>query len=214
MGATQLGLYNEALNIIGDELLASLSENREARRRLDNVWNNNFIRRVLEMGYWNFAMRTAQLEFNPAVETPFGYRYAFELPTDYVRTYKLSLDPYFSMPLNDFSIERGYIYTDTQSIYLSYVSDDASYGGDLALWTESFKTYVEHELAYRIIRKQTGDSVSKKELFALKRRLLIEAKSKDVLNEGTKFFPMGNWTRSRLGAYGSSRTNGTRGSFY
>jgi hypothetical protein len=39
MSASKLKLYNDALGILGERRLASLTENREPRRVLDEVWD-------------------------------------------------------------------------------------------------------------------------------------------------------------------------------
>ena len=57
----KLSIYNGALSILGERRLASLTENREPRYKLDDVWDNNFVRRLLQMGQWQFAQRTVQL---------------------------------------------------------------------------------------------------------------------------------------------------------
>ena len=64
---SQLSIYNGALSILGERKLASLTENREPRYKLDDVWGNDLIRRVLQMGQWNFAKRTIELDASPSV---------------------------------------------------------------------------------------------------------------------------------------------------
>ena len=83
---SKLTIYNGALAVVGDRKLASLSENREPRFKLDDIWDNEIIDRVLQMGQWNFAKRTVALSASPSVSPSFGYQFAFDKPVDFIRT--------------------------------------------------------------------------------------------------------------------------------
>src|SRR5438270_251157 len=72
--------------LCGERFLASLTEEREPRRLLDQAWASNAVRACLEMGQWNFAMRTIQIDYDSGVEPGFGYNRAFPKPTDWVNT--------------------------------------------------------------------------------------------------------------------------------
>ena len=71
---TQLTLYNNALHLIGERKLSSLSENRECRRLLDTVWDRPAIDDCLERGQWNFAIRSVHIDHSPSVEPAFPCR--------------------------------------------------------------------------------------------------------------------------------------------
>jgi hypothetical protein len=140
MATTQLSLYNGALGICEERKLATVTDNAERRRYLDDVWSDGAVRACLEMGMFSFAIRTVRLDADPSIAVDFGLKYGFELPTDFVQLNELSSDENFSEPLNGFRIEAGVAYADVDEVYLSYVSDDADYGGDLGRWPESFST--------------------------------------------------------------------------
>lgn len=194
---TQLKLYNDALRELGERELASLSENREPRRRLDGVWDNDLIDYVLEQGQWNFAIRTILLTYNPSIEPPFGYTRAFDKPTDWIRTVGLSTDPYFQIPLDLYRDEAGYWFCDTDEIYVSYVSNDNAFGNDLSLWTSSFGQYVSAHMALKILVSLTQNKTSQEKLERRVKKLLAKAKSLDAMNQPTAFPPTGRWVRSR-----------------
>src|SRR3546814_10721056 len=78
MTATQLSLYNGALRLCGEAKLANLTEDREPRYVLDDVWDDGALRHCLQQGLWNFAMRTVEAEYSPSVEPSFGFRRAFD----------------------------------------------------------------------------------------------------------------------------------------
>ena len=133
MATTRLKLYNEALiTFLGERALGSLAENREPRRVLDAVWDNGAIDYCLEQGLWNFATRAQQITYSPSVEPPFGYRYAFTKPDDYVRTAAVCSDERFNCPLTQYADEGGFWFADLDTLYVKYVSDDDQYGYDLS----------------------------------------------------------------------------------
>lgn len=212
MAATQLQLYNAALRILGEEKLASLSEDREPKRVLDGIWDDGLIDHVLEQGYWNFATRTVQIDYDPSIAPTFGYRKAFEHPTDYVRLAGISADEYFSIPLTQYREEGGFFFCDHDRIYISYISNDNDYGNDLSLWPETFKRYVEHYLALMSCERLTQGKSKFADLYKLTEKALIDARSKDAMNDATKFPPPGSWSTARRAGRGSRWDRGNRGS--
>lgn len=202
---TRLSLYNGALRHCGERLLASLTENREPRRMLDAAWDDNFVKGVLEDGQWGFACRSAEYTYSPSVEPSFGYRRAFNKPTDFVRTMAVCQDEYFKVPLTEYSDERGFWYADLDTIYIKYVSNDASYGADMSLWPQSFVDYVEAKLATKIITPLKQNKQARDDMFAIAEQFLTKANSQNAMADPAKFPPMGSWVRGRIG---NSRWNG------
>lgn len=195
---TKLSLYNAALsNHLGSRKLKSLSEARRSRRALDSVWDNNFVRRILESGQWDAATRTFKSTYDPDVTTQFGYKYAHKKPTDWVRTLGVSLNENMEPPLNNYKDEGGYWLCDEDELYVSIVSDDVNYGGDLSLWPESITAYAELELAYLACKAITDSDVTKDELFKKAQRAKREAKSIDAMNGPTRTRRYGSWVNAR-----------------
>jgi hypothetical protein len=215
---SQLALYNEALRLIGERKLASLSENREPRRLLDAVWdgsgaNSGAIDYCLEQGLWNFAMRTAQINFTPSIEPDFGYQRAFPKPEDFIRTAGVAIDPYFRLPLNNYTDEAGFWFADQDVLYVRYVSRDDQYGYDLSLWPGTFAKWVAAYLASEIVDRLTDNDAKRQLIAEAARRRLIDARSKDAMNEPTAFPPEGRWSSSRGGTWGRrNRDGGSRSS--
>lgn len=195
--ADQLSLYNGALLLAGERFLASLSEEREPRRLLDRVWSSNVIRTCLEEGQWNFAMRTQQLDYDPSITPTFGYARAFAKPDDWVLTSAMSADEWFRVPLTRCVDEANYWYSDVDTIYVRFVSDDAQYGGAIADWPESFREFVEAHMASKIIGKLANDGDEVKRILKLRNDLLEKAKSKSAMASPTSFPAQGSWSRSR-----------------
>lgn len=159
-------------------------------------------------------MRTSQVEYDSSVTAPsFGYQRAFSKPSDWIRTVDLASDEYFRCPMThlDYADEREYWWSDLETIYVRYISDDSSYGLDYSLWPQSFIRYIEAYLASQIAPRvlQGSEQVEKIEKLAMRR--LTDARSKDALNEGAKFFPAGSWVSARRGGGGRSE-RGSRNS--
>lgn len=202
MAITQLGLYNEALRILGERRLASLSENREPRRVLDDIWNDGALDYCLEQGQWNFAMRAVQIDASVTVPA-FGFTYAFDKPSDHIRTTGLAEDEFFNTPLVHTLEEVGFWFADIDPIYVRYVSKSDSYGYDLSRWPATFSKYVAAYLASEAALTLTQSAEKKQLAMALAAQRLLDARSKDAMAESTKFAPQGGWT--------SARRVGTRG---
>lgn len=217
---TRLNLYNDALLLVGDSFLASLNEEREPRRLLDQVYATGGVRACLEKAQWPFAMRTQQLDPDPAVAPPFGYRLAFTKASDWVQTSAVCQDEFFKTPLLNYADEVGYWYADIEPIFVKFVSDHASFGGNLAAWPASFADYVAAFFAGRILPKMPGDKAeSARRLFGPpgnpeKGEIMMRlhaAKNAAAIGQPTQFPATGSWVRSRFGQRGF-RDGGNRGS--
>lgn len=204
---TQLSLYNGALRLCKERKLSSLSENNEARRLLDDAWGDGgvtggSVKHCLQLGQWDFAMRTAMVDYSPSVEPSFGYRYAFDQPEDMVRVAAVCQDEYFRSPLLQYTDERGYWYASLPTIYVKWVSNDSDYGLDLSQWPESFIKLVEAHLANEIVGNLTQSSsnlIDKVEKDF--QRALTSARSLDAMNQPTKLLPQGGWVTARQGGH-------------
>lgn len=211
--ASKLSIYQGACAQLGLRRLLSLTENQLSRRELDGVFERGAIRNCLSMAQWKFATRAQRLEYDPDIEPDFGLRRAFQKPTDWVRTAAVCSDEYYSEPIIHTNIadEAGFWFTDIDTIYVKYVSDDAQYGGDYSLWPENFNAMVECFFAKETCLRLTGDKSLKADLDRDFDRLLAKAKNTDAMDEGTKFPPLGSWSRARLSRT-SRRDRGSRGS--
>lgn len=211
--ASRLSIYNGACTLIGERLLQTLTENRESRRALDDIWDRGGVNTCLAMGLWNFAARGAQWDYDPDFTPQWGYQYAFNHPPDWVRWMKICTDPYFENPLLQATDESGYLFCDLQRIWVKWVSNDPNWGMNFAVWPDSFQRYVEGYFGAAIAMRVTGDA--KKTADAEKERddRLKRAKSTDAMNEQTALLPAGNWHQARRGRR-QSKERGNPYSFY
>lgn len=205
--ASQLSIYNGALRLLGERRLASLSEEREPRYLLDDVWDDNGVRACLEMGHWNFATRTQKIEYDPSIQPDFGYRYAFGKPTDWIRTTAVCADEYFNVPITRYEDEASYWFADYDLIYVRYVSDDVGYGLNYAKWPKSFSMLVESYFANEIVNILTHSDSAVQRVERALQKALRAAAGNDASNQPQKILPSGRWVSSRLGAGGVNYNN-------
>lgn len=196
----RLSLYQRGLRYLGQPKIASLSESSESRRVMDDVWDEGTIDSCLEQGLWNFAMRTISLSYSPSVTTPFGYQKAFDIPSDWIRTYQISIDENFVTPLLDFQETTGYWLCNFDDIYVRYVSNDSEYGNDLSRWPKSFDRYVALYMAVEAGPRLRANGEMQQLLEKQLNDALHDARSKDAVNSPTRFPPAGSWNIARRGA--------------
>jgi hypothetical protein len=194
---TKLKLYKAALRIAGERTIADLTEDREPRRVLDEIWDDGGVDYCLERGQWKFAMRTVRLDYDPSIAPEFGYQYAFAKPSDWILTSAQSTDEYFNVPLLQVVDENGYWYCDNQELYVRYVSNGANYGSDLTIWTTSFAEYAAHHFARKLVYRLTADKQRRDQVMEEEKKALLDAMNHDSMADPTKFPPQGAWTGSR-----------------
>lgn len=218
MATDRLKLYNGSLTIIGERSIASLTTNEESRRLLDNQWNDGAVRYCLQQGQWRFATRASKFSYDTSVTPAFGYPRAFAKPTDWEGTAAVCSDEFFRVPMTRYSDETGYWFADLDEIYVKYISSDANWGLNLAIWPPAFTEYVKTYLASKIVMKLTNDKNRMEMITKPRSGLLAEAlttaKSMDAQGDPPKFPAQGSWSRSRMGgrARGPLRDGGNSGS--
>ena len=196
--ASRLSIFNGALRALGERRLASVTEDHQSRRECDDAYDD-VVANCLEAGFWNFAMRTVELEASTDVVPEFGMTYAYEKPSDWVRTYKMSASERFDPPLEDWHDEGGYIFADIEPLYMRYVSNDTDAGLNLALWPRSFVTFVELSLAMAVCLNVKSSETTLDMLSKRLRRAKADAMAKDAMNQAVEFPPTGTWVQSRNG---------------
>ena len=201
--STQLGIYNEVLLTLGARRINSLTQMDDQRVVIDDFYSS-VVALCLEQSFWKFASRSVQLDYDTGVTPAFGFTYAFAAPDDFVRTYLLSASPTFDPPLLDYQFEAGYWWANASTIYLRYISNDASYGLNLTSWPKSFEAYVVASLVTACRPRFPECPIPIEGLVKQQKNALLLARSKDAMNEPPRFPPTGSWVRARR--YGSSNT--------
>lgn len=208
----RLSLYSGALRELGERALGSLTETRASRRYLDTAWaNGGFVNEVLGHGQWLFARRSVKMAADPALVPQFGWQFANSRPSDYIRALQVSADEFYNVPLETYQEENGVFYTSIDTWYLGYVSNDASFGGDLSRWPENFTNYCQKYLARKILPQLTGNRTDKDQFDKELHKALTRAQSTDAMEGPTRYPPPGNFVNARMrGRAGGGWDGGSR----
>lgn len=206
MTTNQLGLYNGALRIIG-ERKTTLTEARQPRYVLDDIWNDGFVNYILERGLWTFAVHTVKLDYDSSLTPAFGFRRVFAVPTDFIRTYAIASDEYFSMPLLSYIEENQALYADIDTLYFKYISNDAARGGQLSKWPQTVVKYAQQQLALFACSSITQSDDKQQKIEKDTAKALIIAKAESAMENPSKYPATGRWVTSRFNRYSSDRGN-------
>jgi hypothetical protein len=193
--ATKLSLYRTALRFLGPHELATDTDDRPERYQLDDVYDDA-IAYMLEQGLWNFAMRSAVLT---ASGSPIaGWDYTFSKPSDIVRLAGISYEPTYSQGFEDYQDQNGKWYANVDTLYVRYVSNNSSYGLDLAKWPPTFAKATAAYMAFESGLPISGDRANRNDIFSLHKSLLARSKTLDAFDESVKREPAGRLVRARL----------------
>jgi hypothetical protein len=210
--ATKLGLFNAALNEIGERLLSDTGEAIEPGRVLVANYDR-VVADCLATGSWNFAIETIKAEADTGVTPEFGFTEVFAKPSDWVRTIGVSQDEYFSFPLLHYYDDASFWSADASPIYVRYVSNDTGLGLELTRWGAAFTRFVELELAHRCVKRINQSETLKESIGKARDRARKAALNQDAMNESQpKFAPPSSWTMARGGRVARG-DRGNRGSF-
>lgn len=179
--ATQLGIYNRTLDLLGCRRIASLSEDREPTRVLDSNWadvRDYCVTRAM----WIFGLRSAAASSTSLPTVDFGFTNAYTRPSDCIYTYMLSTNNDFKPVLTDAVEVNGLYLTNGATLYVRYLSNDAtSYGLSLTNWTPTFSEFIAHYLGATVCYRLTRNLDLAKVLYERSDVLLLEARSKDAI---------------------------------
>lgn len=194
---TQLAVYNRALLALGERRLASTAEQREPRRVLDDLYPD-CVQYCLEQGMWNFALISATIfsTTGPAL----NFQYGFAKPADLIHLFAASTSATFDPPLmgTDFIDQGALWYAAGTPLQVRYTSNSASFGANLALWTQSFTTYFVHVLAAWAAVRVTGAETVAQAMEQRASRYLISALAIDSVPQLPGLRPFNSESRSKV----------------
>lgn len=146
----KLDLYNDALLLLGQRQLASLTEDREPRHRLDGAYSRAAINYCLELVRPNFASKTATLD-SPGAGTTFTSTHS--MPADYVTMVMPYSDQKLDQEINRYIIEGNSLKCDYDTVYLRYIAEE----DDINNWTPAFFRVVAAYLATQTCSRLSPD---------------------------------------------------------
>lgn len=197
--ADKLRIYQGAARLLGYTAgVASLTENNVLRYKLDEAWDDA-VEMVLSQGFWNFAIREAEIDKEVGYDPDWGYDYQFTKPTDWVRTVAISDNGDFQGGFEQYLDQTDYWYAGIDPLYVRYVSNDASYGTNVTKWDQPFAKCMEAYLAFECSLGVAGGSRQlQSDTYSLYKARLKDAKTLDAIDERVKYRPAGRLVRSRL----------------
>ena len=149
MALDQLGIFNDALLLIGERSLSSLTEPRETQRRLTEVWEFGAVNYCLELVKPSFAHQVVRLN-SPSPSTLDGFNFSHSLPAEYVTTVGVFEDGELDQRVDRFLIQNRALLTDYDDVYLRFITN----AYPIANWDPSFarvvSAYLAREMAERI----------------------------------------------------------------
>jgi hypothetical protein len=181
--AFDLKIANIALTKCGVPNITSLSDNStEAEVVASHIAQaRNFILQTFE---WSELFRRAKTTPDPTATPDFGYTYAHQLPSDFVRV--RSVQDVNDDTLANWEIEGRYILTDEDELRLRYVSDELSSSKLPAYFYEVIGGYLATQIAFKLRPEE------RTRLFDEYLRAKAEARRAEHSNH-----PTTHWTVSR-----------------
>ena len=158
MAIDKLGIYNDALLLIGQRKLASLTEERESRRLLDSSWDLGAVDFCLEIVKPVFSRITTNLT-SSTPSSSHDLDNVFTLPSDWVSTIDVYSDSRLDQPINRYINEDRTIACEYSSIFVRYVSN--TNGEVYSKWSPAFtrvvSAYLAREIALRLSPEDLTD---------------------------------------------------------
>lgn len=169
MATTKLGIYNNALTLLGERKLAGEYEARTPRYTLDDVWNLGAVDYCLELAKPRFAHKTVALT-SPATSAEHAMDSVYTLPTDYKTIVGLYSDDELSENVDRYMIEGRTVVTDVATtVYLRYITNSPA----MSQWTSAFAQMVAAYLAKETASKLNPSKIEETDKIWKERSALV-----------------------------------------
>jgi len=186
--ASQVEICNLALRSLGAVSIAAIDEDSE------NAWKmsagyNMYLRALLRSHPWSFAKKETTLSQLAEVPVLEDYAHIYELPPDFVRLNKTSVEPDYSH-----KIKGRRLYSNADAVKIEYVyfcTDPTQYDD---AFVEAFAAKLAAELAYSITRDKDVEKIRKQE-FMIKLNYAKSMNGQEVTPDEAQ---QDQWLNSRL----------------
>lgn len=177
---TPVKICSNALLRLGSKPIADLNEATPMAQVAANLYPA--VRdSVLRMHPWNCAMKRAQLA-QESVSPPFGYTYAYALPSDFLRAWVVTDDGIHPI---EYAVERRSLLTDSGTVYLQYVFRNE----DPSTWDTNLLELMEVRMAAAMAMAVTGDAGKKQEFEREALQIMRMARAVDGMENPAQPFP-------------------------
>jgi len=201
MAASKLVIYNAALRLISAKTVTTVGESSKNDSILGDLYAT-VLNTLLASGNWKFAKKTAALSIN-ATAPAAGYDYAWDLPSDWVRTIG-AWDNDAKTGWFDYDEE---IIDSTQCLVCNIDSTGAVYIEyvyaitDTTLHSAKFDVALITALAQAAAVPIANSNTIEDQMAKKASRALLAALSVDSINKTPKRRPKGSWVTRRPGSY-------------
>jgi len=164
--ASQVEIANRALTKVGEARILSLSDDVEAARTVDSLWD--VVRDAeLRIRVWRFAISRSSLA--ALVSTPsWGFDYEYQLPSDCLRVLQVgeyypgvSLSDYRNADESEWKVEGRKILTNEGApLKIRYVAQITDTGQWDAAFTEAFACRLAAEVCERLTQSNTKRQIA------------------------------------------------------
>ena len=184
MALDKLGIYNNALTNLGQRKLSLITEERESRRILDEVYDFGAVEYCLELVKPVFARKTIG-SLSAATSSGHGFTSVHSLPSDFLCIVGVYSDPKLDQEVTRYIEEDRTISCDYSQIYIRYVTtDNKEVYGD---WSPTFfkvvSAYLAQEASIRLAPKKTEGVIA---YFTAKVEEALEIEFRKEPSERTK----------------------------
>lgn len=183
--ASKTTIANKALYKIGEPRVSNIEVDISERARIMNEIFDSERDSLLQKYPWNFALKRAQLA--PTTPPVFGYRYAYQQPSDYLNIFSIEGDP-------DYAVVGSVIETDAgQVLNILYQSQLTT----TEKFTPLFIEVLSNKLAFESVERITGSSAKKDQLWAQFVNSINDAYINDAIQGTVDMFPESDWITAR-----------------
>ena len=168
-------ICSNALMLIGDEPIASFSDDRVGAKIASSFYETTLISLLSEYT-WSFA--TKQDKLSMLSEKPLNrWDYVYQLPTDHIRTITV-------YPVGDYDIVGDKIYSNTNNLELDYM-----YRIDESFFTPLFREALELHLASKFSIPVTENATNADLYFGMAQKMFKKAKLIDSQEKPNRGIP-------------------------
>jgi hypothetical protein len=158
MAIDQLSIYNNALFLLGERKLATITETRKPRYDLDTIYDLGAVDYCLEIIKPVFATTTAVLTTSVA-STQHDLDNVFTLPAGFVDIVGVYSDSKLDQPISRYIIDASTLACEYSTIYIRYITNTIA----ISTWSPSFARVVSAYLAREYAETIAPDEFEKAE---------------------------------------------------
>lgn len=190
--ASEVGIVNVALRMLGAKRIAALTDDNENAKRANDVYEP--LRDYLMRAHvWNFGVKRRKLGQLSSAPT-YEFDYAYQLPSDWLRTVEVH-DNSAGTHQAIYRIEGTSVLSDAPDIWMMYVWRVTDPNQMTADFRQALSCLIARDIAVAVTNSRTMREDMEREYKSAFRR----ARSADSIEDFPASFPEGSWSMARQG---------------